>query len=136
MAGGAIRPFGGGAGGISIIRHNKDLEADNSSISRVLNESKRDDTYALKFVISMTSNLNFGFQYQYKQSENHLHGSFFLNNNDRTYYKAFLSGYRLGVFYFKNKFGLGLFTAPPMRGKSLIDGENKIVAEPGTHDLP
>ncbi|SMF55507.1 hypothetical protein [Pseudobacteriovorax antillogorgiicola] len=135
LAAGAMWPFGGGSFGVSYIRANQDLDADNDLISRVITETRRDDIYAMKFIISMTPSLNFGFHYQYKQAAHHLNGSFFVNDDDRTNYKAFLSGYRLGIYYSNQKMGLGLYTAPPTRGKALIDGENKIVAESGTGGL-
>ena len=116
----------------SYIRHNQDLVTDNDVVGDVINETKRDDIYAFKFAINLTPNLDFGFQYQYKQADTHVYGSFFLDDEDKSIYKAFLSSYRLGIKYKGQKFAIAGYTDPPARGKALIDGENKIVAEPGT----
>lgn len=128
----SLFPFGGGAAGLSYLQINNELNTDNSSSSRVIKETKRDDIYAFRFIIELTPSLDFGFHYEYKQAANYLYGGFFIDDEDKTSYKAFLSGYRLGLNYHNPSLGLSLYTAPPLRGKALVDGEQKIVTEKGS----
>lgn len=128
----ALWPFGGGSGGLSYAKDELSLKVNNSSASRILIEKKVYESYQMKFVIQMTPNLNFGFLYQYVQEENHLYGAFFLSDDDMSYYKAFMSGYRIGLLYTGSNYKLGAYSAPPLRGKALIDGESKITTDSGS----
>ena len=112
-------PFGGGAAGLSYIQVNNSLDTDNSASGSVVEESKRDDIYAFRFIIELTPSIDFGFHYEYKQAANHIFGNFFLGEDDKSNYKAFLSGYRLGFAYRQGNVGLGLYTAPALRAKPL-----------------
>ncbi|NRA65000.1 MAG: hypothetical protein HRU19_11000 [Pseudobacteriovorax sp.] len=132
---GGLLPFGGGAFGFWYAQLNESLDTDNSAVGRVIEEKKKHDVYAIRFALELVPFLTFGFHYEYKKIANFIYGSFFLNQNDQTNYKAFISGYRLGLNYDNRKFALAAYTAPPLRGKALIDGEQKIVGEPGSGAL-
>ena len=135
LAVGAMFPIGGGSVGVSYISTSERLETDNSVLSRILEESKQDSIYAMKFSLELSPQINFGFHYQYKQNDNSILGSFFTSDDDRTSYKAFISSYRIGLSYKFNNCLAGAYTAPAGRGRSLIDGEYKIVAESGSGGL-
>ncbi|MFW7381710.1 MAG: hypothetical protein ACOH5I_23075 [Oligoflexus sp.] len=132
VAGGFLVPLGGAAFGLNYSELREELTAASDGISREMLETQSAKNWSFRFIIQLTSSLRGGFMYQIRKLENDIYGSFNLNNQDRTVYKSQLSGYRLGIFYDVRKFNLALYTAPPLRGKGTVTGEQKIMTEPGS----
>lgn len=128
-------PIGGAAFGLQYSETKESLTAVNNVNSRQILEDTVDTDLAFRFMVELTQTLRGGFLYQVRVVENDIFGSFFLSNEDRTEYKGQLSGYRLGLFYEHDRYRAGIYTAPPLRGKGNIQGEDKIMTEPGTSGL-
>jgi hypothetical protein len=128
-------PLGGASFGLHYAELREELTALNEQFQIERSEQQVAKDWAFRFVVELTPNLRGGFLYQIRKVENDIHGSFSVNDDDRTVYKGQMAGYRLGAFYDSPKFGLGLYTAPALRGKGVIDSEQKILTEPGSAGL-
>ncbi len=94
--------------------------------------------YRMIFSVDFTPQIRGAFTFHYTALKADLDGSYFVGSDDRTHYHGSMSGYGLGVVYDKLIFeplSVGLFTHPPMRGKATVEGEQKIITEPGLYGL-
>ena len=133
---GFLLPLGGASFGADTTLTTKDVTV---QIERngggELTETFRDRTWRLHFLVDLTRDTHAGFSYRYLQMENDLLGEFFLSRDDRTDYLGELSGYMVNFYSTSKAFGWGGYYAPPLRGKSEIEGEQKILTTPGTAGL-
>lgn len=132
LGGGFLIPLGGASFGLHYAESREELSARNDAVNRIFMEKQAAKDWAFRFIIELSPTLRAAFLYQIRKIENDIYGSFSLSEQDRTIYKAQLSGYRLGLFYDIKKFSLGLYTAPPLRGKGTVAGEEKIMTEAGS----
>lgn len=91
--------------------------------------------YRMRFTVDLTPELRGAFTFHYTSLQADLDGNFFINDTDRSHYKGTISGYGIGLNYSVPRISIGLFSLPPMRGKATVDGEQKIVTEPGIYGL-
>lgn len=132
LGAGVLLPMGGAAAGFHILDGKEELTASSDVFNRNLVEVKKHRDLAMRFVVQLTGSLRAAFLYQLRNIDYSVYGSFSLGVDDVTRYKGRLSGYRLGLLYEHSNFNLGLYTAPPLRGKSQVSGEEKILTEPGS----
>src|SRR5690606_2379156 len=88
-----------------------------------------------RFGVELLPDTRAAFGYRYYHIDRNVLGSFDLNDADRTRYRGAMTGYVVGVYHDEADFGVGAFHSPPMRGKSEIQGEQKIITAPGTYGL-
>ena len=124
-------PLGGAALVLSGQFKGDDLTGRTSARNRAITEYYRERRYEGRFALELVSKTKFAFAYKYHQVQQDIYGSFNLDSLDRTPYKGTMSGYSAGVFYEDSHLGAGLFHVAPMRGKSEIFGEQKIISYPG-----
>lgn len=89
--------------------------------------------YRMRFAVDLTPEIRGAFTFHYTSLQADLDGNFFIDDTDRSHYKGNLSGYGIGVNAALGRANIGLFSLPPMRGKATVDGEQKIVTEPGIY---
>lgn len=133
--GGFLIPIGGASLGIRYAEMRDELIGKTDQQTREFEESYLTKVWSFRFILDLTSSIRAGFQYLTKRVENDVYGSFNINADDKTNYRGSLNGFRLGAMYEGSKFSVAAYTAPPQRGKSEIEGEQKIITAPGTAGL-
>jgi hypothetical protein len=128
---GFLLPLGGAAFGLSADESTRNVTGRAENSNNDLFEEFWIRDYKMKFVVDLLPELRAGFTFRYQSLESDLLGSYGLAAADRTRYRGTMSGYSLGVNYRLQSISLGLFTAPPLRGKITIEGEQKIITDPG-----
>ncbi|MCX6127629.1 MAG: hypothetical protein NTX25_01025 [Proteobacteria bacterium] len=132
---GAQTALGGAAAGFAVGEYSRKLSARSDGRNNELFEEFWTREYKIKFVIDLLPELRAGFSFRYQSLESDLLGSYNLASEDRSRYKATMSGYALGLSYHGPMYSVGAFTAPPLRGKMTVEGEQKIVTDPGIGGL-
>jgi hypothetical protein len=128
-------PLGGAAFGLSGDEHSRQITGKSDQRNSEAFEEFWVRDYKMKFVVDLLPELRGAFTFRYQSHQADLLGGYGVGNNDRTRYKGTMSAYSLGVNY-KAQYGtIGLFTAPPLRGKATIEGEQKIISDPGLGGL-
>lgn len=128
-------PLGGAAAGLSIDQYNRAVKAKHENRNGTQEESMGVREYKMNFGIDLTGEFRTAFSFRYQALEADLLGSHFLSNQDRTRFKGTRSGYAIGGFYQLKGMGIGLYTVRPLRGKATIEGEQKIISDPGFDGL-
>jgi len=128
-------PLGGAAFGLSGDEHSRQVTGQSDQRNGEAFEEFWVRDYKMKFVVDLLPELRGAFTFRYQSQEADLLGGYGVNNNDRTRYKGTMSGYSLGVNYRVRSVNIGAFTAPPLRGKAMIEGEQKIITDPGLGGL-
>lgn len=135
LAIGGQYPLGGAAAGLTVDQYNRSVKAKHENRNGTQEESLGVREYKMNFSIDLTGEFRTAFSFRYQNLESDLLGSHFLNNQDRTRYKGTRSGYAIGGFYQLKGMGIGLYTVRPLRGKATIEGEQKIISDPGFDGL-
>lgn len=135
QAGGILIPLGGASLGLTHAFVARDSIHRNENVDRDAKETERERRWALRFVVDLTATTHFGFAYRYADIQNQVFGNYGIQPGDFTSYRGTLNGYTIGVSHDVGAWGLGIFHAPPMRGKADVEGEQKIVTEPGTSGI-
>ncbi|WP_141736074.1 hypothetical protein [Oligoflexus tunisiensis] len=129
-------PLGGAAFGLSGDEHSRQITGKSDQRNGEVFEEFWVRDYKMKFVVDLLPQLRGAFTFRYQSHEADLLGGYGVGNDDRTRYKGTMSGYSLGVNYkVGNALNIGVFTAPPLRGKATIEGEQKIITDPGLGGL-
>lgn len=128
-------PMGGAAFGLNADEYSRQVtgKIDNDNDEAFEEYWIRD--FKMRFVIDLLPELRGGFAFRYQYLESDLLGSYGIDNDDRTRYRGTMSGYSLGLNYKINIVNIGVFTAPALRGKVTIEGEQKIITDPGMGGL-
>lgn len=128
-------PLGGAAFGLAGDEHSRQITGRSDQRNSDAFEEFWVRDYKMKFVVDLLPTLRGAFTFRYQSHQADLLGGYGVGNDDRTRYKGTMSGYSLGVNYRAGKLSIGLFTAPPLRGKATIEGEQKIISDPGLGGL-
>lgn len=128
-------PLGGASFGLAADEHSRHVDGRTDARNSDVFEDFWVRDYKLKFVVDLLPELRGGFTFRYQSLEADLLGSYNLQNTDHTRYKGTMSGYTLSTNYRTQNFAVGAFTAPPLRGKATIEGEQKIISDPGVGGL-
>jgi hypothetical protein len=136
LALGGQYPLGGAAVAYQYDKNTRSIagKIDNRS-NRTFKEEFLTKEHKLRFLVDLTNEWRAGFSFRYQTLEADLLGAYNLNDQDHTRYSGSRSGYSLGFFYQLRGMGVGLYTAPALRGKAEVEGEQKIVADPGQDGL-
>lgn len=86
---------------------------------------------AVKIFVELTSELRAGMAIRYLYKDVALLGDPGINQAQLTRYRTSMIGYGSGLAYLTPKGGLGCSYFPPLRGKAVVSGEEKIVVESG-----
>ena len=132
---GFLLPLGGASFGADTHLTTKDLDVSVLRRGQIVSETFRERTWRAHFLVDLTQHTHAGFSYRFLKVENDIYGDFFLSNEDKTDYLGELSGYMANFYSRETDFGWGGYYAPAMRGKSEIEGEQKILTSPGTAGL-
>lgn len=130
-AAGVLLPLGGAAVGFTTEFGATERIFDNADSGRDHRETFRHRRHEVRFLVDLTESLRGAFAYKYRWLQNDIYGGFGIQSNDRTRYRGNLSGYTIGLFQEIGAGGIGIFHAPPMRGKATVEGEQKIMSDPG-----
>lgn len=128
-------PLGGAAFGLAGDEHSRQISGKSDQRNSDAFEEFWVRDYKMKFVVDLLPELRGAFTFRYQSHQADLLGGYGVGNNDRTRYKGTMSGYSLGVNYRVKNISIGAFTAPPLRGKATIEGEQKIISDPGLGGL-
>jgi hypothetical protein len=128
-------PLGGAAFGLSGDEHSRQVTAKSDQRNGEVFEEFWVRDYKMKFVVDLLPELRGAFTFRYQSHQADLLGGFGIGNDDRTRYKGTMSGYSIGANYRVKTLSIGAFTAPPLRGKATIEGEQKIISDPGLGGL-
>lgn len=129
---GFFLPLGGAAFGLDSIFTTREVATEIDILRRPISEKLSDRYYRMHFLVDLTSDTQAGFTYRYSYLEYQVMGNFFLDEEDYTDYLGTMSGYCMSFFSKLGKGGVGAHYSPPMRGKSEIEGEQKILTSEGT----
>ncbi len=124
-------PLGGASFGLAADEYSRKVSGRTDARTTDLVEEFWTRDYKMRFVVDLLPELRAGFTFRYQSLEADLLGAYNLNNLDHTRYKGTMSGYSLGVNYRIQAVSLSALTAPPLRGKATIEGEQKIISDPG-----
>lgn len=128
-------PLGGASLGLQYSEQRRTVNARHINRNRDNNELFVARDYRVNFAVDFTPMLRGAFTFHNTAMQADLQGNFFIGEDDRTRYKGSLSGYGLGLNYQAGLLDIGAFSHAPMRGKAMIEGEQKIVTEPGVYGL-
>lgn len=135
QAAGLLVPLGGASLGLTHALVTRDNIHRNENVDREAKESERERRWSLRFVVDLATATRFGFSYKYAALQDQVYGNYGLPLADFTSYRASLNGYTIGLAHDEANWGIALYHAPPMRGKAEVEGEQKILTEPGTSGL-
>lgn len=135
LAIGGQYPLGGASMGLQYAESRRNVAAKNDNSNQANDELFVNRDYRLSFNVDFTPELRGAFTFHYTALQSDLSGNFNINASDRTRYHGTLSGYGLGLYYQLRMLGIGVFSHPPMRGKATVEGEQKIITEPGLYGL-
>jgi hypothetical protein len=124
-------PLGGAAFGLGVNQLQRVVTARNENRGADQKEEFFIRDHKMKFVVDLTPELRGAFQFRYQSQQAELFGSYFIDDLDKTRYKGTMSGYGIGLYYQLRGMGIGAFSTPPLRGKAIIEGEQKIISDPG-----
>jgi len=130
----ALTDLGAGAGlGLShqvqFIRNQTTVTPGREQIPLV--ENAKEQHSAVKLVIELMDELRAGVAIRYLYRDVQILGDPGLSDDESTRYKMTLVGYGSGFAYSFKQGGLSYTYFPPLRGKTEVEGEEKIVVEPG-----
>lgn len=128
---GFLLPIGGASFGGDMSLLSKDFKTEVERRSFSMEETYRERYWRMHFIVDLTTETKAGFTYRYAKIENDILGDPFLDTDDRTDYLGELSGFMLSFYSKFQAFGLGGYYMPPLRGKSEIEGEQKILTTNG-----
>lgn len=128
-------PLGGASLGLQYSEQRRTVNARHINRNQDNNELFVGRDYRVNFAVDFTPDLRGAFTFHSTSIQADLQGNFFVGEQDRTRYKGSLSGYGLGLNYQAGRLGIGAFSHAPMRGKAMVEGEQKIVTEPGVYGL-
>ncbi len=128
-------PLGGAAVGFVVDQYDRVVKAKHENRGSAVEENFSLREYKMNFAIDLISELQAAFSFRYQTLESDLFGSHFLSNEDKTHYEGNRSGYAIGGLYQLKSMGIGVYTARPLRGKATIEGEQKIISDPGYDGL-
>ncbi len=126
-------PLGGASLGAQYSEQRRTVSARHINRNEDNNELFVARDYRVNFCVDFTPQLRGAFTFHHTAIQADLEGNFFVNDQDRTRYKGTLSGYGLGLNYQLGPLAIGAFSHAPMRGKAMVEGEQKIVTEPGVY---
>lgn len=135
QAGGILIPMGGASLGLTHAFVARDSLHSNENVNSDAKETERERRWGLRFVVDLTATSRFGFAYRYAEIQNQIYGNYGMQNEDFSAYRGSLNGYTIGFSHDAGAWGFGIYHAPPMRGKADVEGEQKIVTEPGTSGI-
>lgn len=135
LAFGGQYPLGGASFGLAYSEHRREVTAKNENQNNQNHELFVNRDYRMIFGVDFTPELRGAFTFHYTALSSDLAGNFQIGEQDRTHYHGNMSGYGLGLYYQLKVLGIGAFHHPPMRGKATVEGEQKIVTEPGIYGL-
>lgn len=135
LAIGGQYPLGGASMGLQYAESRRNVGAKNENSNQQNDELFVHRDYRLTFGVDFTTELRGAFTFHYSGLQSDLTGNFNIGANDRTRYHGTMSGYGLGLYYQLRMLGIGAFTHPPMRGKATVEGEQKIITEPGLYGV-
>jgi len=128
-------PLGGASFALQYSEHRREVSVDNANTDDQNHELFVNRDYRTSFGVDFTPELRGAFTFHYTAVQSDLTGNFSITDQDRTSYRGNMSGYGLGLHYQFPTVGLGVFSHPPMRGKATVEGEQKIISEPGLYGL-
>ncbi|MBC7661443.1 MAG: hypothetical protein H7249_17240 [Chitinophagaceae bacterium] len=133
LALGGQYPLGGASLGLTYSEFRRSVSVDNENQRDQNHEVFVNRDYRMLFGVDFMPELRGAFTFHYTALKADLAGAFNIGETDRTHYNGSLSGYGVGLNYQFRGIAFGLFTHPPMRGKATVEGEQKIITEPGVY---
>lgn len=126
--------LGAGAGiGVSHeIAYHK-VETDDVSANRAtpLTETTKTQHSQVRLLVELTSDFEAGVAVRYLYKDVSIFGEPFMSAGNETKYRTTMVGYGSGAVYRFKSAALAYTYYPPLRGKTEVEGEEKIVVEPG-----
>lgn len=126
--------LGAGAGlGVShqLQFHKAETSDETSKNGRSLAETVKIQRSTLRLMVELTTELHAAINIRYLYRDTSIFGDPFMSPGEETRYKTTMVGYGSGfVYQFKNAAAAYTYY-PPLRGKTDVEGEEKIVVEPG-----
>jgi hypothetical protein len=98
-------------------------------------ESTRFDQTTARAAIELTEGLNAGFSARLLRRQVSVLGDDGLGPDEATHYKVSFFGYSAGMAWKADRFGVSYAYEPPLHGKARVEGEDRIVVEPGRIEL-
>lgn len=90
---------------------------------------------SIRLIVELTTEIKAGIAMRYLYKDISILGDPFLGELEKTRYKTTLVGYGAGFSYAVKSFGASYTYFPPLRGKTDVEGEEKIIVEPGLLSL-
>ena len=135
MALGFLYPLGGAAIGLQYGEHQRKVTTKNENSNTQNNDDFYDRDYRAKFVVDFTQEIRAAFTFHYTALRGEIAGNYNIGRDNKTHYTGNVSGYGVGLYYQTKLIGMGAFTNAPMRGKAMIEGEQKVISEPGIYGI-
>lgn len=98
-------------------------------------ETTRFDQTSARAVIELMEGLNAGFSARFLRRQVSILGDDSLGPAEATSYKVSFFGYSAGMAWNFGRGGFGYAYEPPLHGKARVEGEDRIVVEPGRIEL-
>ena len=132
---GFLLPLGGAAFGADAVNTYRDLSVRSNRFDFSMAESFVEKSYRGHFMVDLTPATSASFSYRILRVQNEVAGNIFIGDDDRTQIKGTLTGYMVSFYMRESTWGLGMYHEPSLRGKSDIEGEQKILTTRGTTGL-
>lgn len=132
MAAGVLGDIGAGlALGASHLRTFHTSETKDQNVREAREEGRAGQMSALRSVVELSENLNFGIAVRFYHFEQNILGAMFVPTAQNTVYRGSMVGTGAGLHLALSGVQFGASYHPPLKGKSEIFGEEYIVTEPG-----
>lgn len=128
-------PLGGASIGAQYSEQRRTVNARHINRNDDNNELFVNRDFRINFAVDFTPALRGAFTFHHTKVQADIEGNFFIGDEDHTRYKGTMSGYGLGLNYAVGPLNIGAFSHAPMRGKAMVEGEQKIITEPGVYGL-
>ncbi len=131
---GLLADLGAGAGvGISheILYHKVETDDVTTGRGAPLTETTKTQHSKLKLLVELTDDFEVGIAIRYLYKDVSLFGDPFMSPGEEIRFRMTMVGYGSGAVYRFKSAALAYTYYPPLRGKTEVEGEEKIVVEPG-----
>jgi hypothetical protein len=121
----------GGAWTLHIADYQEQILSERGVMREPIEELFRTRDYKTNIVLALSPGLRAGFGFRYLAEEGQLYGTFGLGPVDRSAYRGRAFGYNFGLRQDFDRWQIGAFSQPPIRGQITLESEAKITARPG-----
>lgn len=138
ILGALVADLGAGAGIAAthqLLFRKSDTDLASDARARPREELTKIQHSTVRLIVELTAEIRAGIAMRYLYKDHSILGDPFLDSSEAVRYKTTLVGYGAGFGYSSKTFGVSYTYYPPLRGKTEVEGEEKIVVEPGLISL-